>query len=76
MKLGVKLYKCDSYCSYQRGSNESMNAIVRKILPKGSSFEFISQIHLDDIAFKMNGMPRKIFNFRTPYQMETVYFKN
>ena len=74
MKLGVKLYKLYPYCSYQKGSNERMNAIVRRFLPKDSSFEFVSQIHLDDIAFKMNGMSRKIFNFRTPYKVETVYF--
>ena len=74
MKLGVKLYKCDPYCLYKRGFNKRMNAIVRRFLPKDSSFEFVSQIHLDDIAFKMNGMSRKIFNFRTPYQMKTVYF--
>ena len=28
-KSGVKLYKCDSYCSFQRGPNKWTNAIVR-----------------------------------------------
>ena len=72
-KLNVKLYKCDPYCSFQRGTNERMNAIVRRFVPKGSSFKFISQIHLNDIMFKINGMPRKIFNFRSSYQVDMNY---
>ena len=36
-KLGVKLYKCDPYCSFQRGTNERTNALVRRYIPKGSS---------------------------------------
>ena len=72
-KLDVKLYKCDPYCSFQRGTNERMNAIVRRFVPKGSSFKFLSQIHLDDIMFKINAMPRKIFNFRSSFQVEMDY---
>ena len=33
-KLGVKLYKCDPYCSFQRGTNERTNALVRRFIPK------------------------------------------
>ena len=36
-KLGVKLYKCDPYCSFQRGTNERTNALVRRFIPKGES---------------------------------------
>jgi len=32
-KLGVKLYKCDPYCSFQRGTNERTNALVRRWIP-------------------------------------------
>lgn len=41
-KLGVKLYKCDPYCSFQRGTNERTNALVRRFIPKGSSMKYIS----------------------------------
>ena len=40
-KLGVKLYKCDPYCSFQRGTNERTNALVRRFIPKGSSMKFV-----------------------------------
>jgi len=72
-KLGVKLYKCDPYCSFQRGSNERMNALVRRYLPKGTSFKITTQIYLDDIMFNINSMPRKIFGYKSAYDMEIEY---
>lgn len=69
-KLGVKLYKCDPYCSFQRGTNERMNAIVRRYIPKGSSMKLIPQIYLDDISFNINSMPRKIFDFKNAFDVE------
>ena len=75
-KLGVKLYKCDPYCSFQRGTNERMNAIVRRWLPKGHSLKLTPQIYLDDIAFNINAMPRKIFDFKTAYDVELNKIKS
>lgn len=72
-KLGVKLYKCDPYCSFQRGTNERTNALVRRWIPKGSSMELISQIYLDDICFEINSMPRKLFDFKCAYEIESNY---
>ncbi len=69
-KLGVKLYKCDPYCSFQRGTNERMNAIVRRYIPKGSSLKMKPQIYLDDIAFNINSMPRKMFDFKSAFDIE------
>ena len=75
-RLGVKLYKCDPYCSFQRGSNERMNAIVRRYLPKGISFKLTPQIYLNDICFNINTMPRKIFNFKSASEKEWEYILN
>ena len=72
-KLGVKLYKCDPYCSFQRGTNERTNALVRRFIPKGSSMKFVSQVYLDDICFKINSMPRKLFDFKCSYDIELKY---
>lgn len=72
-RLGVKLYKCDPYCSFQRGSNERSNALVRRYLPKGTSFKMTPQIYLEDIAFNINSMPRKIFGFKSSYEIELKY---
>ena len=72
-KLGVKLYKCDPYCSFQRGTNERMNALVRRFIPKGSSMKYVSQSYLDDISFEINSMPRKMFDYKCPYDIELKY---
>lgn len=72
-KLGVKLYKCDPYCSFQRGTNERMNALVRRFIPKGSSMKYITQVYLDNICFEINSMPRKMFDYKCPYDIELKY---
>lgn len=72
-KLGVKLYKCDPYCSFQRGTNERTNALVRRWIPKGYSMKFISQVYLDDISFEINSMPRKMFDYKCSYDIELKY---
>jgi IS30 family transposase len=73
-RLNVKLYKCDPYCSFQRGSNERMNAIVRRYIPKGQSLKMIPQRYLDDISFNINSMPRKIFDFKTAFDIDSNKF--
>lgn len=70
-RLGVKLYKCDPYCSFQRGTNERANALVRRYIPKGNSMYMIEQQYLEDISFKINAMPRKIFDFSSAFQVES-----
>lgn len=72
-KLGVKLYKCDPYCSFQRGTNERTNALVRRFIPKGSSMKFVTQVYLDDICFEINSMPRKLFDYKCSYDIELKY---
>ena len=72
-KLGVKLYKCDPYCSFERGTNERTNALVRRWIPKGSSMKSVPQIYLDDICFEINTMPRKIFGFKSSCEMELEF---
>ena len=72
-KLGVKLYKCDPYCSFQRGTNERMNGMVRRFIPKGYSLKSISQYYLENIAFEINFMPKKIFDFKSAFEIESNY---
>ena len=73
-KLGVKLYKCDPYCSFQRGTNERTNALVRRFIPKGTSMKYVPQIYIDDICFEINSMPRKIFDYKSAYDVELDYY--
>lgn len=75
-RLGVKLYKCDPYCSFQSGTNERTNGLVRRYIPKGKSLYNIEQQYLDDISFKINSMPRQTFDFKTPFDIEYSKLNN
>jgi IS30 family transposase len=64
--LGMTTYFCDPYSSWQRGTNENTNGLVRHYLPKGSSFRDLSQEDLDDIVEELNDRPRKCLGYNTP----------
>lgn len=70
---GVKIYFCDPYSSYQRGSNENTNGLLRRYLPKRSSIKDVSQADLDDIAWELNNRPRKRLGYLSPLEF---YEKN
>jgi IS30 family transposase len=61
----TKLYYCDAYSSWQRGSNENQNRMIRRFLPKGSSFKNVTRRMVKRIQKFMNNYPRKMFNFKT-----------
>lgn len=75
-RLGVKLYKCDPYCSFQRGTNERANALVRRFIPKGKSMYQVSQQYLEDISFQINSMKRKLFDFKSSFDVEYEHIVN
>lgn len=62
-------YFAKPYCSWQRGSNENANGLVRQYLPKGTDFATISDAQIADIERRINSRPRKTLGYRTPYQV-------
>lgn len=65
----VKCYFANPYHSWERGSNENMNGLIRQYLPKGSCMRHITQRTCDRIARKLNARPRKRFRFKTPNEL-------
>lgn len=61
----TKQFFCDAYCSWQRGSNENLNRMIRRFLPKGKSFKNVTRKMVKRIQKFMNNYPRKIFGFKT-----------
>lgn len=67
--LDMPVFFCHPYHSWEKGSNENMNGLVRKYLPRGTNLDTISQEDLDDIADELNNRPRKILGFQTPFEI-------
>jgi len=68
-KTKVKVYFCDPYSSYQRGTNENRIGILRQYLPKKSDLTNVSNRQLEAIEFEVNNRPMKILDWKTPYEV-------
>ena len=67
--LGVDYYFADPYSSYQRGTNENGNGMIRCYFPKGTDFENITSKELQKALYKINHLPRKIHNGKTAHEV-------
>jgi IS30 family transposase len=68
-KTDVKFYFATPYHSWERGTNENTNGLIRQYLPKRTSMAKITQRDCDRIALKLNTRPRKRYGFRTPKEI-------
>ncbi|MEI6579553.1 MAG: IS30 family transposase [Eubacteriales bacterium] len=65
----TKVYYAHPYSSYERGTNENWNGIVRRFVPKGSSFEKLTDMDIKRINHYINTLPRKRFGYKTPLDL-------
>lgn len=65
-RLGLKVYFAKPYHSWERGTNENRNGIVRKVLPKGTPFDNLTREQMERIDHMLNDRPMKCLNWRTP----------
>lgn len=68
-KYPVKFYFATPYHSWERGTNENTNGLIRQYLPKGMCFKHIDQADCDEIAEKLNRRPRLRLGFKTPIEV-------
>ncbi len=71
---GMKVYFCDPYSPWQRGTNENTNGLLRQFFPKGTSFADISDDDLQAVVDLINKRPRKRLGFRTPFEVLKKFF--
>lgn len=74
MELRYRHYHADPYASYQRGSNEHSNGMIRRYFPKGTDFEAVTEEELQKAVWKINHLPRKIFKGLSAH--EVYYGRN
>ncbi|MGB0992128.1 MAG: IS30 family transposase, partial [Akkermansiaceae bacterium] len=65
----VKFYFAWPYHSWERGTNENTNGLIRQYLPKGISMKNLTQVECNAIARRLNNRPRKRLGYRTPKEV-------
>jgi IS30 family transposase len=65
----INIYYAHPYSSFERGTNENWNGIVRRYLPKGSDFSNLTDKDIEKICNNINSMPRKILGYKTPIEL-------
>jgi transposase, IS30 family len=68
----LKTYFAHPYHSWERGSNENANGLLREYFPKGTDFATISDTELALVEHKLNSRPRKRLNWLSPLQALSV----
>lgn len=67
--LDTDFYFANPYHSWERGLNEHTNGLIRQYLPKKSVFIGVSKEEIIMIQNRLNHRPRKILNYKTPYEV-------
>ena len=66
LATGVRFYFATPHHSWERGTNENTNGLIRQYLPKRTSMTKLTQQQCNVIANKLNARPRKRLDYRTP----------
>ena len=67
--LDADFFFADPYSSWQRGTNENTNGLVRQYFPKKTDFSPLSNDDIQHVTHRLNNRPRKVLAFRTPYEV-------
>jgi transposase, IS30 family len=67
--LGLEVYFADPYASWQRGTNENLNGLLRQFFPKGTDFTRITHQEVARVEQLLNERPRKRHDYRTPAEI-------
>ncbi len=72
-RFPVKVYFATPYHSWERGTNENFNGLLRQYLPKGTCMSAVTQTRCNQIADDINNRPRKRHAFKSP---AALYHRN
>jgi IS30 family transposase len=64
--LGLDVYFTDAYASWQRGTNENTNGLLRQYFPKGTDFTQVSHREVARVEQLINERPRRRLDYRSP----------
>jgi IS30 family transposase len=67
--LGTDVYFAHPYASWERGTNENTNGLIRQYFPKSMDFTSIDKDDIRWVMDRLNHRPRKKLGFKTPYEV-------
>ncbi len=68
-RLSLKVYFAHAYSSYERGSNENLNGLIRRYFPKKTDFSKVTDEEIRRVEYLINSRPRKRFGGLTPLEV-------
>lgn len=68
-KLEVSCYFANPYHSWERGTNENTNGLLRRYFPKGTDFKTLVKEEINKAVWAINNRPRKTLGFKTPLEV-------
>ena len=71
--IGMQCYFARPYASWQRGTNESVNGLVRRYFPKGTDFSKITDKQVAKVESIINNRPRKCLGYKTPLEVASTF---
>lgn len=74
-EYGIATYFCDPYKSWQKGSVENVNGIIRRFLPRKTNLSVMTDREIHEIQETLNNTPRKSLGYRTPNEVVTQYLQ-
>lgn len=69
LTLGIRCFFAHAYHSWERGSNENINGLIRRFFPKKTDFRAVTDEEIQKVEYLLNSRPRKRLGWKTPYQV-------
>ena len=68
-EFNCEVYFCDTFCAWQKGSNENSNGLLREFFPKSYNLSRYTQVYIDKKVNLINNRPRKCNNWISPSKL-------
>lgn len=67
-RLGLSVFFCHAYHSWEKGTVENTNCRIRRFIPKGVSIDTLTEEQIKELEYRLNSTPRKCLGYLTPYE--------
>ena len=72
----INVFYCEPYSSWQKGGIERNHEFIRYIIPKGITFDKLTNENIIDMMNNINNVSRRSLNYQTPYELFNDIYGN